>query len=594
MKNIRNFCIIAHIDHGKSTIANCLLEYTKTIPEKNNKFQLLDNMDLEKERGITIKSHAVQMNYRVNNINYILNLIDTPGHTDFAHEVLKSIAACEGALLLIDANQGIEAQTISNLHLATEQNIKIIPVINKIDIPNIKIDKIKNEIKELINCKEEDIVLASGKNKIGIKSIIESIINNIPHPMGCINNNLEAIIFDSVYNPFRGIEIYFRIFNGFIKTGDNIKFLNTNKKYEVNEIGILKINKKPQNIINAGNIGYLITKIKNPNEIKTGDTIAHFDKPMNESKKIKDIKPIIFTGVYPSINYSYQDLKSAIEKLSLNDSSLIWEKESSSVLGLGFRCGFLGILHMDIFEERLLREFKIDIIKTIPSVQFNILNKQNQLKKIKSPSDMPPKDQIQYIKEPISDVNIITKVEFIGNIIKLCINKRGFLKNQIYITNTKIKLVFEMPLLEIIYNFFDQLKNISKGYASLDYKIKGFLKSKMEKLDILINGKKVDSLAYIIHSTKIYEFGKKLCEKLAELLPKEMFEMSIQAAIGNKIIAKRVLKARRKNVLSKCYGGDITRKRKLLEKQKKGKKKMKQIGKITITQNIFLSIMKIN
>ncbi len=594
MKNIRNFCIIAHIDHGKSTLADRLLEYTNTVDKRDMKDQLLDDMDLEKERGITIKSHAVQLNCKFNNEEYILNLIDTPGHVDFSYEVSRSIASCEGALLVIDASQGIQAQTISNLYLALEQGLEIIPILNKIDLPGSMIEEVSDQIIDLLDCDQSEILHVSAKDGIGIDKIIDQIIKKIPEPKGNANDNLQAMVFDSVYNSFRGVEVIFRIFNGTIKKGDTVKFVNTEKIYNVDEIGILKIKKEPKDFLEAGNVGYLISGIKEAKEIKVGDTITHKDKPtQNEIKGFEDVKPMVFAGIYPVENSDYEDLRASLEKLQLNDASLVWQPETSVALGFGFRCGFLGMLHMEIIQERLEREFDMTVITTVPSVEFKCFQTDGTAKEIFAPSDMPPVTNISYIEEPIIKAQIITKSEYIGNIIKLCLDKRGIIKNQVYLSKNRVELLFDLPLSEIVFDFYDKLKSTSRGYASFDYELSGYVKSKLVKLDILLNGEKVDALSAIVHKEKAFEWGKKLCLKLKELLPRQMFEIAIQASIGNKIIARETVRALRKNVTAKCYGGDITRKRKLLEKQKKGKKRMRQVGNVEIPQEAFLAVLKI-
>jgi GTP-binding protein LepA len=595
MKQIRNFCIIAHIDHGKSTLADRLLEECQTISARDMRAQLLDSMDLERERGITIKSHAIQMEYTYDGQKYILNLIDTPGHVDFSYEVSRSIAACEGALLVVDASQGVEAQTISNLYLALDHGLEIIPVLNKIDLPSAMPEEIKDQIVDLIGCKRESIIEASAKEGIGIKAILEAVIKGIPSPRGDENAPLQAMIFDSVYNSFRGIEVYFRIFNGIINKGDLVKFLSTDKNYNADEIGILKLNQVPVNTLGAGDVGYLISGIKAASEVKVGDTITHHNKPCKEAiKGFQNVKPMIFAGIYPIDTGDYEELRDVMEKLQLNDASLVWELETSLALGFGFRCGFLGMLHMEIIQERLMREFGMEVIVTVPSVKFQLIDNKGVLKEITSPAEMPEATHIKSIKEPIIKVQIITKAEFIGGIMKLTIDKRGVLKSQVYLSSDRVELIFEMPLAEMIFDFFDKLKSISKGYASLDYDLIGFVESKLVKLDILLNGDKVDTLSAIIHHSRAYDWGKKLCTKLKDVLPKQMFEIAIQAAIGNKVIARETIKAMRKNVIAKCYGGDISRKRKLLEKQKKGKKKMRQVGNVTIPQEAFTAIMKLD
>ena len=595
MNYTRNFCIIAHIDHGKSTLADRLLEITKTIDKRKMQSQLLDNMDLERERGITIKSHAIQMNYQFENQNYTLNLIDTPGHVDFSYEVSRSIAACEGALLIVDASQGIEAQTISNLYLAIDHGLEIIPILNKIDLPSAKPEEVKDQIIDLIGCPHKNIIEASAKEGIGIDQILHSIIKNIPAPQGKINVPLQAMIFDSIFNPFRGIEVYFRIFNGNINKGDKIQFLNTKKTYIAEEIGILQLKKSPQTYLQAGNVGYLISGIKKASEVKVGDTITHVEQPCKTAiKGFEEVKPMVFAGIYPIETNEYENLRAAMEKLQLNDAALVWEPETSVALGFGFRCGFLGMLHMEIIQERLEREFNMQVITTVPSVKFQVIDKQGNIQKINAPADMPNPNLINRIEEPFVNVKIITKPEYIGNIIKLCMEKRALLKNQIYLTTNRVELIFEMPLAEIVFDFFDKLKSISKGYASLDYEWTGYVTSTLVKLDILLNGEKVDALSVIVHRNKAYEWGKKLCEKLKTLLTRQMFEIAIQAAIGTKIIARESIKAMRKNVTAKCYGGDISRKKKLLEKQKKGKKRMKQVGNVEIPQEAFLAVLKLD
>ena len=595
MDKIRNFCIIAHIDHGKSTLADRLLEFTQTVTEREMTNQLLDNMDLERERGITIKSHAIQMNYKSGGEEYILNLIDTPGHVDFSYEVSRSIAACEGALLIVDASQGIEAQTISNMYLALGHDLEIIPVLNKIDLPGAMIEEVKDEIVDLLGCKREDIILASGKEGIGIGDILEAIVQRIPAPKGDPNAPLQAMIFDSMYNSFRGVEVIFRVFNGTMKKGEKVKFMNTKSVYDVDEIGVLKLKQSPKAEIRAGNVGYLISGIKVAKEVKVGDTITHLDRPAPQAiKGFEDVKPMVFAGIYPVETSEYEELRASMEKLQLNDASLVWEPETSAALGFGFRCGFLGMLHMEIVQERLEREFGMTVITTVPSVRFHAIKKDGSVLKVSAPSEMPDPLAISYIEEPFIRAQIITKSEFIGSIISLCMDKRGEIKNQVYLTPDRVELTFELPLSEIVFDFFDKLKTISRGYASLDYELIGYRQSTMVKLDIMLNGEKVDALSAIVHRDKAYEWGKKLCEKLRELLPRQMFEIAIQAAIGVKVIARETVKAMRKNVLAKCYGGDISRKRKLLEKQKKGKKRMRQVGNVEIPQEAFMAVLKID
>jgi len=595
MKNIRNFCIIAHIDHGKSTLADRLLEFTNTVSGRDMQAQLLDNMDLERERGITIKSHAIQMNFQLKGEAYILNLIDTPGHVDFSYEVSRSIAACEGALLVVDASQGIEAQTISNLYLAIEHDLEVIPVLNKIDLPGAMPDEVSDQIIELIGCKKEDIIHASAKEGIGIMDILEAIVQRIPAPKGDESEPLQAMIFDSVFNSYRGIEVYFRVFNGIMKKGDKVKFVNTGKTYEADEIGVLKLEHEPKSTLGAGNVGYLISGIKIAKEVKVGDTITHVDRPTTKAiKGFEDVKPMVFAGIYPVETSEFEELRSSMEKLQLNDAALVWEPETSMALGFGFRCGFLGMLHMEIVQERLEREFNMTVITTVPSVKFHAVNTDGTVKPVSAPSEMPDPSKIVHVEEPYIKAQIISKSEYIGPIISLCIDKRGEIKNQVYLTSDRVELTFELPLAEIVFDFFDKLKTISRGYASLDYELIGYRQSNLVKLDIMLNGEKVDALSAIVHRDKAYDWGKRLCEKLRELLPRQMFEIAIQAAIGTKIIARETVKAMRKNVLAKCYGGDISRKRKLLEKQKKGKKRMRQVGNVEIPQEAFMAVLKLD
>ena len=595
MENIRNFCIIAHIDHGKSTLADRLLQATGTVTEREMQEQLLDDMDLERERGITIKSHAIQMDYKYQGEDYTLNLIDTPGHVDFSYEVSRSIAACEGALLIVDAAQGIEAQTISNLYLALEHDLEIIPVLNKIDLPSAMPEEVADEIVNLIGCNPEDIIKASAKEGIGIDDILSAIVERIPAPTGTKDEPLQAMIFDSVFNPFRGIEVYFRVFNGAINKGDRVKFVNTGKTYEADEIGVLKLKQQPKNTINAGNVGYLISGIKIAKEVKVGDTITHVDKPCAKAVKgFENVKPMVFAGIYPVDTSDFEELRASMEKLQLNDASLVWEPETSAALGFGFRCGFLGMLHMEIVQERLEREFDMTVITTVPSVQFHAVQTDGSVENINAPSEMPEPNTISHMEEPFIRAQIITKEEFVGNIMNLCIDKRGIIKNQVYLTPERVELTFELPLSEIVFDFFDKLKTLSRGYASLDYELIGYRQSNLVKLDIMLNGDKVDALSAIVHRDKAYEWGKRLCEKLRELLPRQMFEIAIQASIGTKIIARETVKAMRKNVLAKCYGGDISRKRKLLEKQKKGKKRMRQVGNVEIPQEAFMAVLKLD
>lgn len=597
MENIRNFCIVAHIDHGKSTLADCLLDYTGTIGERQKREQLLDNMDLERERGITIKSHAIQMEFQKDGKTYILNLIDTPGHVDFSYEVSRSIAACEGALLVVDASQSIQAQTISNLYLALENDLEIIPVLNKVDLPSANVESVSDDIVSLLGCEHEDIITASAKTGLGVQNIIETILRKIPPPKGNTKGPLQALIFDSVFNPFRGVETYFRIINGKISKGDKVKFMSTNKSYEVDEIGVLKLDKHPRPYLSAGNVGYLITGIKQAREVKVGDTITHYDNPtMQAVEGFEDVKPMVFAGIYPVSSEDFEVLRNSMEKLQLNDASLQFIPESSNALGFGFRCGFLGMLHLEIIQERLEREFGMVVITTVPNVSYHAYTKKNPDKPIlvNNPSDLPDPSSLDRIEEPYIRASIITKTEFVGNIIKLCIDKRGIISNQVYLTPERIELTFELPLAEIVFDFYDRLKTTSKGYASFDYYTTGLRESKLVKIDILLNGNQVDALSALIHASNAYKIGKKICEKLQKLIPRQQFDIPIQAAIGSKIIARETVKALRKDVTAKCYGGDITRKRKLLEKQKAGKKKMRQVGNVEIPQKAFMSILKLN
>lgn len=595
MERIRNFCIIAHIDHGKSTLADRLLQFTGTVSERDMQNQLLDDMDLERERGITIKSHAIQMRYKHEGEEYVLNLIDTPGHVDFSYEVSRSIAACEGALLIVDASQGVEAQTISNLYLALEHDLEIIPVLNKIDLPGAMPEEMTDQVVELLGCDPEDVIHASGKEGLGIDDILHAIIHRIPAPQGNPDEPLQAMIFDSVFNSFRGIEVIFRVFNGTIKKGDKVKFVNTGKTYDADEIGILELKQAPQQEIAAGNVGYLISGIKVAKEVKVGDTITHVDRPTQKLiKGFEDVKPMVFAGIYPVDTTEYEELRSSMEKLQLNDASLVWEPETSAALGFGFRCGFLGMLHLEIVQERLEREFNMTVITTVPSVQFRAIQTDGSVEEINAPSEMPEPNTISHIEEPFIRSQIISKSDYIGPIISLCMDKRGVIKNQVYLTSDRVELTFEMPLAEIVFDFFDKLKTISRGYASLDYELIGYRQSTMVKLDVQLNGDKVDALSAIVHRDKAYDWGKRLCEKLRELVPRQMFEIAIQASIGTKIIARETVRALRKNVLAKCYGGDITRKRKLLEKQKKGKKRMRQVGNVEIPQEAFMAVLKLD
>jgi len=595
MKNIRNFCIIAHIDHGKSTLADRLLQFTGTVSGRDMQAQVLDDMDLERERGITIKSHAIQMNYQFEGEEYVLNLIDTPGHVDFSYEVSRSIAACEGALLVVDAAQGIEAQTISNLFLALEHNLVIIPVLNKIDLPGAMPEEVKDQIVDLIDCDRDSIIPASAKEGIGIDEILSAIIHRIQAPSGDPKAELQALIFDSTFNSFRGIEVIFRVKNGRINKGDKIKFVATGKEYFADEVGILRLTKEPRDYVDCGDVGYIISGIKVAKEVKVGDTITNALHPTKEMiKGFQEVKPMVFAGIYPVDTSEFEDLRDAMEKLQLNDAALIWEPETSAALGFGFRCGFLGMLHMEIVQERLEREFDMTVLTTVPSVKFHVVDKKNELLEVSAPSEMPDPNVINWIEEPFINAQIITAADYVGPIIGLCMEKRGLLKNQIYLTATRVELTFELPLSEVVFDFFDKLKTISRGYASLDYHLIGYRESSLVKLDILLNGEPVDALSAIVHRDKAYEWGKKLCEKLRELLPRQQFDIAIQAAIGAKVISRETVKALRKDVTAKCYGGDISRKRKLLEKQKKGKKRMRQIGTVEVPQDAFMAILKIN
>jgi len=593
MENIRNFCIIAHIDHGKSTLADRLLEFTGTLTNRQMQAQVLDNMDLEREKGITIKSHAIQMNYKFEGKDYILNLIDTPGHVDFSYEVSRSIAACEGALLIVDAAQGIQAQTISNLYLALEHDLEIIPVLNKIDLPAAMPEEVTDQIVDLIGCSRDVVIRASAKEGIGIEEILKAAVQRIPAPKGDPKAPLQAMIFDSVFNSFRGIEVYYRVFNGTMRKNDQVKFVNADKQYGADEIGVLKLDKLPQNEISAGNVGYLISGIKVAKEVKVGDTITLVSNPGEAIKGFEDVKPMVFAGIYPVETSEFEELRASMEKLQLNDASLVWEPETSAALGFGFRCGFLGMLHMEIVQERLEREFNMTVITTVPSVQFKATLTSGKSVFINAPSEMPDPTMIDFIEEPFIRAQIISKADFIGPIIGLCMDRRGQIKNQVYLTSDRVELTFEMPLAEIVFDFFDKLKTISKGYASLDYHLMDLRESDMVKLDVQLNGEKIDALSAIVHRNKAQEWGRKLCEKLKELIPRHMFEVAIQAAIGQKIVARETLSAIRKNVLAKCYGGDISRKRKLLEKQKKGKKRMRQVGSVEIPQEAFMAVLKI-
>ncbi len=597
MKNIRNFCIIAHIDHGKSTLADRLLDFTKSVTERERKEQLLDNMDLERERGITIKSHAIQMVYNYKGEDFVFNLIDTPGHVDFSYEVSRSIAACEGALLIVDAAQSIQAQTISNLYLALENDLEIIPVLNKVDLPSANPDEVTDDIVDLIGCNPEDVIRASAKNGIGIEDILNAIVERVPAPTGNPDAPLRALVFDSVYNPFRGIETYFRVFDGSIKKGQNIKFVATNKNYSADEVGTLKLVQFPKKEIQAGDVGYLITGIKNAKEVKVGDTITDAENPtQNAVAGFEDVKPMVFAGIYPVETDEYEDLRTAMEKLQLNDASLVFVPESSAALGFGFRCGFLGMLHLEIIQERLEREFDMTVITTVPNVSYNAFTLKEKDKAIivSNPSDLPEPSFLDRVEEPYIKASIITKSDFVGPVMSLCIEKRGQITNQTYLTQDRVELSFDMPLAEIVFDFYDRLKTVSRGYASFDYSPIGMRKSKLVKVDVLLNGNTVDALSALLHFDNAYDIGKKICEKLKELIPRQQFDIPIQAAIGAKIIARETVKALRKDVTAKCYGGDISRKRKLLEKQKKGKKRMRQVGNVEIPQEAFMAVLKLN
>lgn len=595
MKNIRNFCIIAHIDHGKSTLADRLLETTGTVVGKDLQAQVLDDMDLERERGITIKSHAIQMDYNYNGEKYVLNLIDTPGHVDFSYEVSRSIAACEGALLIVDATQGIQAQTISNLYLAIDNNLEIIPILNKMDMPNAMPEEVKDQIEELIGCDREDIIEASGKTGLGVDKILEAVVKRIPAPTGDPDAPLQALVFDSEFNSFRGIITYCRIMNGSLKKGDKVKFVSTGKEYDADEIGVLRLEQEPRNELRTGDVGYIISGIKTSSEVKVGDTITHVNSPCDTAiEGFKEVKPMVFAGIYPIDSEDYEDLRASIEKLQLNDASLTFEPESSAALGFGFRCGFLGMLHMEIVQERLDREFDMNVITTVPNVMYIAHTTKGESFEMHNPSDMPSPTVLDYIEEPYIKAQIITPTDYIGMIMTLCLGKRGVLIKQHYLTGNRIELNYEMPLAEIVFDFYDKLKSITKGYASFDYFQIGYRRANLVKLDILLNGESVDALSALIHFDNAYSFGKRICEKLKELIPRQQFDIAIQAAIGAKIISRETIKAVRKDVTAKCYGGDISRKRKLLEKQKKGKKRMKQIGNVEVPQKAFLAVLKLD
>ncbi|MGV8829040.1 MAG: translation elongation factor 4 [Breznakibacter sp.] len=595
MKQIRNFCIIAHIDHGKSTLADRLLEFTKTVTGSDMQAQVLDNMDLERERGITIKSHAIQMEYSHNGENYILNLIDTPGHVDFSYEVSRSIAACEGALLIVDATQGIQAQTISNLYQAIDHDLTIIPILNKMDLPNAMPEEVEDQIIDLVGCKRSDIIHASGKTGLGVDDILTAIVDRIPHPEGDDDAPLQCLIFDSVFNSFRGIIAYFKVVNGQIAKGDLVKFVATGKQYYADEVGVLKLNMEPRSVLKAGDVGYIISGIKTSKEVKVGDTITKVDKPCPKGiDGFEEVKPMVFAGVYPIDAEDYEDLRASIEKLQLNDASLTFVPESSLALGFGFRCGFLGLLHMEIIQERLDREFDMSVITTVPNVPYKAYSKKGELIEVHTPSALPEPTLLDYVEEPYIRAQVITKSEYTGQIMTLCLAKRGELIKQHYLTSDRVELHFDMPLAEIVFDFYDKLKSISRGYASFDYYPTGYRESRLVKMDILLNGEKVDALSSLTHVDNAQTLGKRMCEKLKELIPRQQFDIAIQAALGAKIISRETIKALRKDVTAKCYGGDISRKRKLLEKQKKGKKKMKQIGNVEVPQKAFLAVLKLD
>ncbi|APY10941.1 elongation factor 4 [Seonamhaeicola sp. S2-3] len=597
MKNIRNFCIIAHIDHGKSTLADRLLDYTGSVTAREKQDQLLDDMDLERERGITIKSHAIQMDYEYEGEKYVLNLIDTPGHVDFSYEVSRSIAACEGALLIVDAAQSIQAQTISNLYLALENDLEIIPVLNKVDLPSASPEEVTDDIVDLLGCDPDEVIHASGKTGFGVDNILKAIIERIPAPKGNPNEPLQALIFDSVYNPFRGVETYFRVINGSIKKNQQIKFIATGKTYGADEVGTLKLKQIPKQEINAGDVGYVITGIKEAKEVKVGDTITDAVNPtQNAIAGFEDVKPMVFAGIYPVDTEDFEELRASMEKLQLNDASLVFQPESSAALGFGFRCGFLGMLHMEIIQERLEREFDMTVITTVPNVSYHAFTNKNpdEIIIVNNPSDLPDPSTLNRVEEPYIKATIITKADFVGNVMSLCIEKRGQITNQTYLTTERVELNFDMPLAEIVFDFYDRLKTVSKGYASFDYHPIGMKQSKLVRLDVLLNSQSVDALSALIHADNAHTIGKKMCEKLKELIPRQQFDIPIQAAIGAKIIARETVKALRKDVTAKCYGGDISRKRKLLEKQKKGKKRMRQVGNVEIPQQAFMAVLKLN
>ena len=597
MKHIRNFCIIAHIDHGKSTLADRLLDATGAVTEREKQDQLLDNMDLERERGITIKSHAIQMNYVLNGQEYVFNLIDTPGHVDFSYEVSRSIAACEGALLVVDAAQSIQAQTISNLYLALENDLEIIPVLNKVDLPSANPEEVTDDIVDLLGCNQEDVIHCSAKTGLGIDSILEAIVDRVPAPGGDNHAPLQALIFDSVYNPFRGIETYFRVMSGRISKGDRIKFMATGKEYNADEVGTLKLKQEPRKQVETGDVGYLITGIKEAKEVQVGDTVTLAATPTDAPiEGFEEVKPMVFAGIYPVDTEDYEELRTSMEKLQLNDASLVFQPESSAALGFGFRCGFLGMLHLEIIQERLEREFDMSVITTVPNVSYHAFTKKkpDEIVLVNNPTDLPEPSVLNHVEEPYIKASVITKADYVGNVMNLCIEKRGQITNQTYLTPERVELSFDMPLAEIVFDFYDRLKSVSRGYASFDYSPIGLRTSKLVKVDILLNGNVVDALSALVHADNAYALGKKMCEKLKELIPRQQFDIPIQAAIGAKIISRETIKAVRKDVTAKCYGGDITRKRKLLEKQKKGKKKMRQVGNVEIPQQAFMAVLQLN
>lgn len=595
MQHLRNFCIIAHIDHGKSTLADRLLEYTHTVDKRQLQAQVLDDMDLERERGITIKSHAIQMNYKYEGKDYVLNLIDTPGHVDFSYEVSRSIAACEGALLIVDASQGIQAQTISNLFMALEHNLTIIPILNKMDLPGAMPEEVSDQIIELLGCNKEDIIPSSGKTGQGVMDILKAIVERVPPPVGDLTAPTKALIFDSVFNSFRGIIAYFKVLDGNIKKGQHVKFMNTGQQYFADEVGVLKLEMSPRDTIYAGDVGYIISGIKEAKEVKVGDTITDVLRPAETAiNGFEDVKPMVFAGIYPVETEDYEELRESMGKLQLNDASLVFEPESSAALGFGFRCGFLGMLHMEIIQERLEREFGMTVITTVPNVSYQAYLTSGEMTVVNNPSDLPPPEKIDYVEEPYIVASVISKSEYVGAIMGLCMDKRGILKNQVYLTSDRVEITFDMPLAEIVFDFYDRLKSISRGYASFDYHPLGWQESKLVKMDILLNNKPVDALSAIIHRDNAFDLGKKICKKLKDLIPKQQFEIAIQAAIGAKVIARENISAMRKDVTAKCYGGDISRKRKLLEKQKAGKKRMKQVGNVEIPQSAFMAVLKLN